>query len=72
MQVKLFEMCIRDSINIKNGLQTDEVFIGSEKEKYLEEFQNKINSLSKEQIDKLNISSIDYKMCIRDRPCTIY
>ena len=40
--------------------QADEIFIGSEKEKYLEEFQNKINSLSNEQIDKLNISSIDY------------
>ncbi|MDU4883123.1 hypothetical protein [uncultured Clostridium sp.] len=56
----IYQIIPINNINIKNGLQTDEIFIGSEKEKYLEEFQNKINSLSKEQIDKLNISSIDY------------
>ncbi|MDU2122312.1 MAG: hypothetical protein E7E64_07210 [Clostridium celatum] len=56
----IYQIVPINNINIKNGLQADEIFIGSEKEKYLEEFQNKINSLSNEQIDKLNISSIDY------------
>lgn len=56
----IYQIIPINNINIKNGLQVDEIFIGSEKEKYLEEFQNKINSLSKEQVDKLNISFIDY------------
>ena len=56
----IYQIVPVNNINIKNGLQVDEIFIGSEKEKYLEEFQNKINSLSNEQIDKLNISLIDY------------
>lgn len=56
----IYQIVPINNINIKSGLQVDEIFIGSEKEKYLEEFKNKINSLSKEQIDKLNISFIDY------------
>ena len=56
----IYQIIPINNINIKNGLQMDEIFIGSEKEKYLEEFQNKINSLSKEQMDKLNLSLIDY------------
>lgn len=56
----IYQIIPVNNINIENGLQADEIFIGNEKEKYLEEFQNEINSLSKEQIDELNISSIDY------------
>ena len=56
----IYQIIPINNINIKDGLQVDEIFIGSEKEKYLEEFQNEINSLSKEQIDKLNLSFIDY------------
>ena len=56
----IYQIIPINNINIKNGLQMDEIFIGSEKEKYLEEFQNKINSLSKEQVDKINLSLIDY------------
>ena len=56
----IYQIIPINNINIENGLQADEIFIGAEKEKYLEEFQNKINSLSKEQMDKLNISSLDY------------
>ena len=43
----IYQIIPINNINIKNGLQVDEIFIGTEKEKYLEEFQNKINSLSK-------------------------
>lgn len=56
----IYQIIPINNINIKDGLQVDEIFIGAEKEKYLEEFQNEINSLSKEQIDKLNLSLIDY------------
>ena len=56
----IYQIIPINNINIENGLQADEIFIGDEKEKYLEEFQNKINSLSKERIDELNISSLDY------------
>lgn len=56
----IYQIIPVNNINIENGLQADEIFIGNEKEKYLEELQNEINSLSKEQIDNLNISSINY------------
>ncbi len=56
----IYQIIPVNNINIKNGLQMEEIFTDSEKEKYLEEFRNKINSLSKEQMDKLNLSLIDY------------
>lgn len=56
----IYQIIPVNNINIENGLQIDEIFTGTEKEKYLEEFQRQINSLSKEKLEKLNISSITY------------
>lgn len=56
----IYQIIPVNNINIENGLQIDEIFTGIEKEKYLEEFQGEINSLSQEQLEQLNISSINY------------
>lgn len=56
----IYQIIPVSNINIESGLQVDEIFIGNEKEKYLGEFQRKIDSLSNEELDKLNISSVDY------------
>ena len=47
-------------MNIDNGLQINEVFNESEKIKYINELKNKINSLSIEEKEGLNIENIDY------------
>ena len=49
----IYQIIPVNNINIENGLQIDEIFTGTEKEKYLEEFQRQINSLSKEKLEKL-------------------
>ena len=56
----IYQIIPVNNINIENGLQIDEIFTGIEKEKYLEEFQGEINGLSQEQLEQLNISSINY------------
>lgn len=56
----IYQIIPVNNINIENGLQIDDIFTGIEKEKYLEEFQREINSLSQEQLEQLNISSINY------------
>lgn len=48
------------NVNIDNGLQIDEIFNENEKIKYINEVKNKINSLSIEKREKLNIENIDY------------
>lgn len=56
----IYQIIPVNNINIESGLQTDEIFTETEREKYLGELQKEINSLSNEEIDSLDISSIDY------------
>lgn len=56
----IYQIIPINNINIENGLQIDEIFTVTEKEKYLVELQKEINSLSNEERENLNISSIDY------------
>lgn len=48
------------NVNMNNGLQINEVFNESEKIKYINELKNKINSLSIEEKEGLNIENIYY------------
>lgn len=56
----IYQIVPVSNINIENGLQVDEIFNSNEKEKYISEYTNEINSLPKEILKGLNINNIDY------------
>lgn len=55
----IYEILPVSNINIDSGLQVNEIFNENEKEKYLNELKNKIDSLSDEQKERLNIGNYD-------------
>lgn len=55
----IYEIIPVSNINIDSGLQVNEIFNEKEKEKYLNELKNKIDSLSDEEKERLNVGTYD-------------
>lgn len=56
----IYQILPVSNINIEKGLRIDEIFDSNEKEKFLSQYKNEINNLSKEKLDNLNTNNIDY------------